>query len=53
MNGENYDIILGISAYYTESYIIYVFMTSCMISYLYLSGARQGASVSGRVGDGL
>ena len=38
VNSENYDIILGISTYYTESYNIYVFMTSYMTSYLYVSG---------------
>ena len=39
MHGENYDLILGISTYYTDSYIIDVFMTSYMTSYLYMPGA--------------
>ena len=32
---KSYDIILGISTYYTKSYVIYIFM----MSYLYVSGA--------------
>ena len=35
----SYDLILGISTYYIQRGIIYVFMTSYMTSYLYMPGA--------------
>ena len=44
MNGENYDIILGVSTYYTESNIVYVFMTS----YLYVPGESELEVVAGK-----